>query len=72
MQSLEKLAQSYTFRNIFEIMCSYGQRVAAELTAKDGRLITLTYEKYGELARNIGHKAAAPGGIAGEKGKGQL
>lgn len=54
MQSLEKLAQSYTFRNIFEIMCSYGQRVAAELTAKDGRLITLTYEKYGELARNIG------------------
>ena len=56
MQSLEKLAQSYTFRNIFEIMCSYGQRVAAELTAKDGTLITLTYEKYGELAVRALHE----------------
>ena len=34
METLIKLSESYTFRNVFEIMCGYGDRVAAELTEK--------------------------------------
>ena len=54
MEALSKLPRSYTFRNVFEIMCEYGNRVAAELTEKDGALLTVTYEQYRQLARGIG------------------
>lgn len=54
METLLKLPQSYTFRNVFEIMCGYGDRVAAELTEKDGTLTTVTYEEYRALARGVG------------------
>ena len=54
METLLKLPQSYTFRNVFEIMCGYGDRVAAELTEKDGTLTTVTYEAYRALARGVG------------------
>ena len=54
METLAKLPKSYTFRNVFEIMCGYGDRVAAELTEKDGTLTTVTYEQYRALARGVG------------------
>lgn len=58
MEILKKLPSSYSYRNIFEIMCGYGDAVAAEYQAPGGGIGTITYGEYEEIVRGAAYALA--------------
>ena len=43
---LERLSAGYSYKNIFDIMCSFQGRIAAEYTGQNGEICKITYGEY--------------------------
>ena len=48
---MERLSAGYSYKAIFDIMCGYGDRVAAEYTGTDGQICKITYREYEQRAK---------------------
>lgn len=48
---LERLSAGYSYKNIFDIMCSFQGRIAAEYTGQNGEICKITYGEYEQRAK---------------------
>jgi 8-amino-7-oxononanoate synthase/acyl carrier protein len=54
-KAFELLKKDYSYRNIFMIMCGYGQKTAAEYL-ENGQIKTITYSQYKNIATSAAKK----------------
>jgi len=58
LEILKRLPGDYSYANIFRIMCSFGDTVAAEYTDEHNRIAKITYREYERIAKGAAYGLA--------------